>query len=41
MSQIVKEKVYAANQKIEDIDETTISFEAKIGGYTEIKKWEY
>lgn len=39
MSQIVKEKVYAANQKIEDIDETTISFEAKIGGYTEIKKW--
>ena len=39
MSQIVKEKIYSKNQKIEDIDDQTISFEARMRGYTEIKRW--
>ena len=36
MSQIVKEKIYSPNQKIEDIENQAIIFTAKMGGYTEI-----
>ncbi|HHX62035.1 MAG TPA: WYL domain-containing protein [Epulopiscium sp.] len=39
MSQIVKEKIYSTNQKIEDAEDQSILFEAKMGGYTEIKAW--
>lgn len=39
MSQIVKEKIYSSNQKIEDIENQAIIFTAKMGGYTEIKGW--
>lgn len=39
MSQIVKEKQYSINQKIEEIDNETIYFEARLKGYKEIKSW--
>ncbi|RBP38228.1 helix-turn-helix transcriptional regulator [Garciella nitratireducens] len=39
MSQIVREKQYAMNQKIEEIDNKAIYFEAKLKGYKEIKSW--
>lgn len=39
MSEIVKEKQISKNQKITEIDEKTIYFEAKMKGYTEIKTW--
>lgn len=39
MSQIVKEKIYSSNQKIEDIEDQAIIFKARMGGYTEIKGW--
>lgn len=39
MSEIVKEKQICKNQIIKDIDEKTISFEATMKGYVEIKSW--
>lgn len=39
MSQIVRERQYSMNQKIEEIDNETIYFEAKLKGYKEIKSW--
>ncbi len=39
MSQIVRERQYSMNQIIEDIDEETIYFEAKLKGYEEVKAW--
>ncbi len=39
MSQIVKEKQYAVNQKIEEINKETIYFKARLKGYNEIKSW--
>lgn len=39
MSQIVKERQYSMEQTIEEIDEETIYFEAKMKGYKEIKSW--
>ncbi|AOY77485.1 helix-turn-helix transcriptional regulator [Clostridium formicaceticum] len=39
MSEIVKEKQIAKNQRITVMDENTIYFQAKIKGYTEIKTW--
>lgn len=39
MSQLVKERQYSLNQKITEIDENTIIFEANIKGYEEIKTW--
>jgi len=39
MSQIVKEKVYSSNQKIKEVEDQAIIFTAKMGGYTEIKRW--
>lgn len=39
MSQIVKEKQYSINQEIEEIDDRTIYFKAKMKGYVEIKSW--
>ncbi|ABR48346.1 Helix-turn-helix, type 11 domain protein [Alkaliphilus metalliredigens QYMF] len=39
MSEIVKEKQIAKDQRITEIDEKTICFEAKIKGYAEIKTW--
>jgi predicted DNA-binding transcriptional regulator YafY len=39
MSEIVKEQRIAKNQKITQLDEKTIYFEAKMSGYTEIKTW--
>ncbi|EJO5348989.1 WYL domain-containing protein [Clostridium botulinum] len=39
MSQIVKEKIWVDNQKIIDIEDKAIIFEAKVRGITEIKSW--
>jgi len=39
MSQIVKEKIYSSNQKIEDVEDQSILFTARMGEYTEIKGW--
>lgn len=39
MSQIVKEKQYSLDQKITDIDEDNIIFEANLKGYQEVKTW--
>lgn len=39
MSQLVKEKQYSLNQKITDIDENNIIFEANLKGYQEVKTW--
>ncbi|MTI48954.1 MAG: transcriptional regulator [Firmicutes bacterium] len=39
MSEIIKEKSICNNQKITQIDEKTIYFEAMMNGYTEIKTW--
>ena len=39
MSQIVKERQYSMNQSIEEIDDETICFEAKLKGYEEVKAW--
>lgn len=39
MSQIVKERQYSMNQKIEEIEDGTIYFEARLKGYKEIKSW--
>ncbi len=39
MSEIVKEKQYAVEQFIEEIDEDTIMFKARMKGYKEIKSW--
>lgn len=39
MSEIVKEKQISKTQKITQIDEKTIRFEAKMNGYPEIKTW--
>ncbi|AKL95676.1 transcriptional regulator [Clostridium aceticum] len=39
MSEIVKEKQIAKNQRITIIDDNTIYFQAEIKGYTEIKTW--
>ncbi|MPW24504.1 WYL domain-containing protein [Alkalibaculum sp. M08DMB] len=38
-SHIVKEKIYSPNQKIMDLDQDTIIFEAKMKGKTEIINW--
>lgn len=38
-SQLVKERQYTSNQKIRDIDEDTIIFEARLKGYQEVKTW--
>lgn len=39
MSQLVKEKQYSSNQKITEIDEENIIFEANLKGYEEVKTW--
>jgi len=39
MSQLVKEKQYSVNQKITEVDEDTIIFEAELKGYPEVKSW--
>lgn len=39
MSQLVKEKQYSLNQRITEIDESNIIFEANIKGYQEVKTW--
>lgn len=39
MSEIIKEKVISKNQKIEQIDDKTILFEAEMSGYEEYKNW--
>ena len=39
MSQIVKEHQYSMNQKVREIGDGTIYFEAKLKGYKEIKSW--
>ncbi|WP_353097317.1 transcriptional regulator [Tissierella praeacuta] len=39
MSQLVKEKQYSLNQKIAEIDEENIIFEANLKGYQEVKTW--
>lgn len=38
-SQLVREKQYSINQKITEIDEDTIIFEAELKGYPEVKAW--
>lgn len=39
MSEIIKEKQICKNQKITQLDEHSILFEARMRGYTEIKTW--
>jgi predicted DNA-binding transcriptional regulator YafY len=39
MSQLVKEKQYSLNQKITEVDEENIIFEANLKGYQEVKIW--
>lgn len=39
MSQIVKERQYAVEQVIEEVDESTIILKARMKGYKEIKAW--
>lgn len=39
MSQLVKEKQVTVNQRIREIDEDTIIYEANIKGYVEVKSW--
>jgi len=39
ISQIVKERQYVVEQSIEELDEYTIIFKAKMKGYKEIKSW--
>lgn len=39
MSQIVKEKQYSLDQKITEINENNIIFEANLKGYQEVKTW--
>lgn len=39
MSEIIKERQYVAEQSIEEIDDNTIIFKAKMKGYKEIKSW--
>lgn len=39
MSEIIKERQYVSEQSIEEIDENTIIFKARIKGYKEIKSW--
>lgn len=39
MSEIVKERYYSVQHSIEEIDENTIIFKAKMKGYKEIKSW--
>ncbi|APH16253.1 transcriptional regulator family protein [Clostridium sporogenes] len=39
MSQIVKERIWADNQKIIDIEDKAIMFQAKVRGITEVKSW--
>ena len=39
MSQLVKEKQYTDNQKITELDEDTIQYEARLKGYKEVKTW--
>lgn len=39
ISQLVKEKQYSLNQKITEIDEDNIIYEASIKGYQEVKTW--
>lgn len=39
MSQLVKEKQYSLSQKITEIDEDNIIFEANLKGYQEVKTW--
>lgn len=39
MSQIVRERQYAVNQKISDLDDETIIFEATLKGYEEVRTW--
>ena len=39
MSQLVKEKQYSLNQKISEIDDENIIFEADLKGYEEVKTW--
>jgi len=39
ISQIVKERQYVIEQSIEELDEYTIIFRAKMKGYKEIKSW--
>lgn len=36
---MVKEKQYSLNQKITEIDEENIIFEANLKGYEEVKTW--
>ncbi len=38
-SVIISEKIWVDNQKIKDVDDNTIIFEATMRGYTEIKSW--
>ena len=38
-SQLAKERQFTPNQKISDIDEDTIIFEARLKGYQEVKTW--
>lgn len=39
MSQLIKERLYSLNQKIKDLDEDTIIYEANFKGYKEVKTW--
>lgn len=39
MSQLVKEKQYSLDQKITEIDENNVIFEANLKGYQEVKAW--
>lgn len=39
MSQLVREKQYSLNQKIIEVDENSIIFEASLKGYQEVKTW--
>lgn len=39
MSQLVKERQFAKDQKIRDLDDETIYFEARLKGYKEVKSW--
>ncbi|MDU5082956.1 transcriptional regulator [uncultured Tissierella sp.] len=39
MSQLVKEKQYSLDQKITEVDEENIIFEANLKGYQEVKMW--